>query len=100
MLELYDVVSKPKFDKYVSLERRTQFIAVFLASATRIETASVVDVCRDPKDNRFLELARDGHADYIITGDDDLLVLHPYHDTKIVTLADFLALDSTDKDAE
>jgi putative PIN family toxin of toxin-antitoxin system len=98
MLELYEVIRKPKFDKYISLERRTQFIAAFLASATQIDTTSIIDVCRDPKDNRFLELAIDGHADYMVSGDDDLLVLHPYQVTKIVTPTDFLALDLTESD--
>ncbi len=52
---------------------------------------SVTD-CRDPKDDKFLDLALAASAQYIITGDTDLLVLHPYHDIEIITPADFLAL--------
>ncbi|NJN72953.1 MAG: putative toxin-antitoxin system toxin component, PIN family [Limnothrix sp. RL_2_0] len=49
-------------------------------------------VSRDPKDNKFLELAVDGNADYLITGDQDLLILHPFQKTQIITPAQFLKL--------
>ena len=46
--------------------------------------------CRDPKDNQFLELAVNGQADFIVTGDEDLLVLHPFRAIPILTPRDFL----------
>jgi predicted nucleic acid-binding protein len=46
-------------------------------------------VCRDVKDNKFLELAVSGNADIIITGDQDLLVLNPFQDIKITTPENF-----------
>jgi uncharacterized protein len=44
-----------------------------------------VTACRDPKDNKFLELAVNGPADIIISGDDDLLVLDPFRNIPILT---------------
>jgi len=49
-----------------------------------------VDLCRDEKDNKFLEVAINGKADYLITGDNDLLVLRPFQDVKIMTVNEFL----------
>ena len=49
-----------------------------------------VNVCRDPKDNHILALAHEADANFIVTGDKDLLVLENYKETKIVTPADFL----------
>ncbi len=50
---------------------------------------SVVDVCRDTKDNFLLALAKDGNADFLITGDKDLLVLEKYENTQILTYREF-----------
>ena len=50
--------------------------------------------CRDPKDNKFLELAVAGSAGYLISGDEDLLVLNPFRGIRIVTPAEFTALAS------
>ena len=61
----------------------------------RFETVRVSEIvtdCRDPKDNKFLELALSGKADFIITGDDDLLNLHPWRGIAILSPADYLAL--------
>jgi putative PIN family toxin of toxin-antitoxin system len=64
-------------------------------SAELVDVHSVVEVCRDPKDNFLLALVKDGNADYLITGDDDLLVLETFEKTKIVTLTDFEAAFSS-----
>lgn len=58
---------------------------------TKIEPKREVTVCRDPKDNMFLSLALAGKADFLITGDKDLLVIKKFHGTKIVTPKEFLA---------
>jgi putative PIN family toxin of toxin-antitoxin system len=54
-----------------------------------IESVVKISECRDPKDNKFLELAVAGNADCIVTGDKDLLVLNPYRGTKIISPANF-----------
>ncbi|MCA6518021.1 MAG: putative toxin-antitoxin system toxin component, PIN family [Pseudanabaena sp. M110S1SP2A07QC] len=49
---------------------------------------------RYPKDDKFLELAVNGKADYLITGDKDLLVLHPFRDIEIINPSDFLNISN------
>ncbi|MFM7577712.1 MAG: putative toxin-antitoxin system toxin component, PIN family, partial [Microcystaceae cyanobacterium] len=77
--ELRDLFGRSKkFDKYLSLAARTNFLNDLLASVKVIEIIEIINVCRDPKDNKFLELAINGKANYIITGVQDLLVLNPF----------------------
>lgn len=59
--------------------------------STKIESKKQVAICRDHKDNMLLSLAQAGKADFLITGDKDLLVIKKFHDTKIVTPKEFLA---------
>jgi len=89
--ELTDVLYREKFDKYITDEERSQLIEEYIniAELTLIDT-TITD-CRDPKDHKFLELAVSGKADYIVTGDKDLLVLNPYRSILILTPEDFLA---------
>lgn len=58
-----------------------------------IEIKSIVKVCRDPKDNFLLTLAKDGEADYLPTGDNDLLDLQKFGKTKIITISNFFAVN-------
>ena len=55
-----------------------------------IEPKIEITECRDPKDNKFLELAVAGKADCIVTGDKDLLELHPFRNIRIITPKEFL----------
>ena len=80
----------PKFDKYISKQKRSIAIAAFEKRAQLIHVSVKVDICRDPKDNKFLELAVEAGAACIITGDKDLLVLSPFQDIPILTAGDFL----------
>lgn len=57
-----------------------------------VEIKSKVTVCRDVKDNKFLECALDGGADYLVTADEDLLVLKRYGRTKIITADEFIEI--------
>ena len=83
--ELADVLARPKFDRYISLEDRQQFFRMFARGVERVNITRRVQLCRDPKDDRFLELAVNGEASYIITGDTDLLLMQSFHETRIVT---------------
>jgi predicted nucleic acid-binding protein len=49
-----------------------------------------IAACRDPTDDKFLELAVNGHADLLVTGDGDLLALDPFRQIPIVTPAAFV----------
>lgn len=88
---LVDVLACPKFDPYVTLEERQGFIERLLRIAERITILRQVRACRDPSDDKFLEVAVNGEADMIVTGDRDLLALHPFMGVRILTPADFLA---------
>jgi hypothetical protein len=71
-----------------ALEERQIFITKYITSSELVTIKKIV-VCRDVKDNKFLELAVSGNADIIITGDQDLLVLNPFQDIKITTPENF-----------
>lgn len=88
--ELADVLYREKLDKYIIDEERSRLIEdyVNIAELTLVNT-KLMD-CRDPKDDKFLELAVDGKANCIVTGDKDLLVLNPYRGVLILTPEDFL----------
>ena len=57
-----------------------------------INVSSVVNVCRDQKDNFILSLAKDSSADYLITGDKDLLIIKRFEKTEIITMAEYKTL--------
>ena len=88
--ELNEVLGREKFNKYVSEQERVEFLIALLQEAIFIEVVEVVTECRDPHDDKFLELAVNGNAEYIISGDRDLLSLHPFREIAIVTPRDFL----------
>lgn len=80
----------PRFDKYVHLSRRLAFYYKFEATAFPIRIDCEIQACRDPKDDKFLELAVSAYADCIVTKDNDLLVLHPFQGIPILNVTDFL----------
>lgn len=90
ILELGEVIFRSKFDRYSSVEARELFFLNFVEQATNILVELRLDDCRDPKDNKFLELAVTGHADVLVTGDKDLLILDPYRGTLIMSSSAFL----------
>jgi uncharacterized protein len=90
--ELSEVLSRKKFARYISEEDRLHFLAKFINIAIPVEIKTSVQACRDPKDDKFLELAVNGQADLLVTGDKDLLVLHPFHGIQILTPHDFLRI--------
>ena len=90
--ELREVLSRSKFDKYVNSAIRSEFIAQFIQQSELINIEESIIACRDPKDDKFLELAVNGKADYLITGDRDLLILHPFRAIQIISPADFLKI--------
>jgi putative PIN family toxin of toxin-antitoxin system len=87
--EFTQVLFKKKFDKYLTNERRLQSLSKLERDTTLQKVTTTLTVCRDPKDDKYLELAIDCNAACIVTGDKDLLVLHPFHKIPILTAADF-----------
>ena len=90
--ELDEVLRRPKFDKYLSESQRLEFLCALVREAEVVEVVDVVTGCRDPKDNKFLELALSGKGSHILTGDSDLLVLHPFRGIAIVDPRSFLTI--------
>ena len=88
--EIENVISRPKLQKYITLERRTKFLSELSQQVERVTINQQIRACRDPKDDKFLDLAVCGEANYIITGDTDLLDLHPFQNISIIKAANFL----------
>jgi putative PIN family toxin of toxin-antitoxin system len=82
--ELNQVLQRRKFDAYLKEESRREFYRSFATLCHLIEVTSKVTICRDEKDNKFLDLCADGKADYLIIGDQDLLSLNSFEETKII----------------
>jgi len=91
LLELAEVLSRKKFNKYLREEERMRFMVALLKEAELVEITETVTDCKDAKDNKFLELAVDGEADCIVSGDEDLLVLKPFRGIPILTPKEFLS---------
>jgi putative PIN family toxin of toxin-antitoxin system len=93
--ELESVLFRPKFDVYLTLSERLGFFDNLRNTAEFIQSVPVISACRDPKDDKFLALALTGHADFILTGDQDLLVLHPFREIDILTPRQYLDRQQT-----
>ncbi|PZV03201.1 MAG: putative toxin-antitoxin system toxin component, PIN family [Leptolyngbya sp.] len=90
--ELSRVILRPKLDRYVALDARVEFVTRLREDAEQVEIQESIAACRDPKDDKFLEVAINGNANCLITGDQDLLALHPFCNLEIVTPAQFLMM--------
>ena len=89
--ELNDVLGREKFDRYITRDDRERFLAALIRTAKFIEVTEQIVACRDPGDDKFLELAVSGNATCIVTADDDLLVLNPFRGIPILSIEQFLA---------
>ena len=90
LAELSEVLGRPRFNRYLTEARRREFLALLVRESELIEITESVTECRDPKDDKFLELAISGGATHIVSGDNDLLALHPFRGVAIVSPQDFL----------
>jgi putative PIN family toxin of toxin-antitoxin system len=91
LAELIAVLTRPKFAKFVDMTDVKDIVEAYAGLAEIVPVSAHVTVCRDPDDNKFLALAMTAGADMIVTGDDDLLALHRFEQTKIITPRDFFA---------
>ena len=90
ILELADVLGRTKLNKYLLEDERMRFLVGLLKQAEIVHVSETIDSCRDPKDNKFLELAVAGNASCIVSGDNDLLVLNPFRGIPILKPSEFL----------
>jgi putative PIN family toxin of toxin-antitoxin system len=88
--ELIEKLLSPKFDRYVSRARREALLDRLAPNVEIVEIIQHVRACRDPKDDKFLELAINGSANVIVSGDEDLLSLHPFRGVDILSPASYL----------
>jgi putative PIN family toxin of toxin-antitoxin system len=88
--EISLVLSRAKFRPYLDENVIAEFLARIDQNWKRVEIIHLIKACRDPKDDKFLELAINGEASHIVTGDKDLLVLAPFRGIKILTPAQYL----------
>lgn len=87
--ELTDVFRKPKINKYFTTEQIAEFFELLEESSENVVLKTKIDICRDLKDNYLLSLAIDSNADFLITGDNDLLVINELKNTRIIKFNDF-----------
>jgi hypothetical protein len=90
LLELVEVMKRARFDRYVEADLRKQLVVAYMNACETVKITSSIRACRDARDDKFLELAVDGRADLIVTGDLDLLELHPFRGIAILTPTDYL----------
>jgi putative PIN family toxin of toxin-antitoxin system len=90
MSELADVLARDRFDDYITRDDRKGFVNDLCGIAEFVPIIQRVRECRDPRDDKFLEVALKGSAEAIITGDADLLALHPWREIAILTPGQYL----------
>ena len=87
--QLLDVIARPYFNLLMGDEARA-WLRTLISSAELVANTERITACRDPTDDKFLELAVSGNADMIVSGDSDLLDLNPFRGIPIITPAAFL----------
>jgi putative PIN family toxin of toxin-antitoxin system len=90
--EFSEVLNRPKSARVIPLARRDSFLKILRDAAIWFDPAVRVTDCRDPKDDKYLELALAAGAETIVSSDDDLLVLDPWRGVRILSPAAYLAL--------
>lgn len=88
--EIKETITKPKLKKYFGNNALEEMLTTFEPFMDLIEVESIVTICRDPNDNFLLSLANDGKADFLLTGDKDLLELKKFERTKIKSISAFI----------
>jgi putative PIN family toxin of toxin-antitoxin system len=89
-LELVEVLGRSRFDRYVERDIRQRLVEEYINASVAVDIPYPIRACRDPHDDKFLEVAVHGHANLIVTGDQDLLALHPFHGIDLLTPAEYL----------
>lgn len=84
MAEFNDVAGREKFRPYLTEEEKDGFIELLYRESHLVQVSETVEACRDPDDNKFLELAVTVNAQVIVTGDQDLGVLDPFRGIRII----------------
>jgi putative PIN family toxin of toxin-antitoxin system len=89
--EVFDVLHRPRLTRFIDADLRADLLDQLISGTVWFEPAIVVTDCRDPTDNKYLELALAAQAATIVSSDQDLLALHPWRGILIQRPADYLA---------
>lgn len=84
--QLFEVIARPYFVPLIDRETRA-WLRQLMAAAELVTISERIAACRDPTDDKFLELAVSGHANLIVSGDADLLALNPFRGIPVITPA-------------
>lgn len=95
LFELADVLGREKFNAYVSIQDREEFLRMLGRIVEMLTILHAVHDCRDPKDNQILEVAVNGQARVVVTGDEDLLALNPFRGIPIMNPVDYLKWETS-----
>ncbi|MBE5318088.1 putative toxin-antitoxin system toxin component, PIN family [Pedobacter sp. MR2016-19] len=87
--EFLEVVKRPKFRRYFAQTDIEELLETIDEYGEFIVVKSRIEICRDAKDNFLLSLAVDGKADFLLTGDQDLLMIEKIGNTNIKTISSF-----------
>ena len=92
--EFLEVARRPKFRRFFSTADMEEILETIDEYADFVKVLTKIEVCRDPKDNFLLSLSVDGKADFLLTGDKDLLDMTQFGETEILTISNFLTRTS------
>jgi putative PIN family toxin of toxin-antitoxin system len=92
LLELVEVMNRLRFDRYAERSIRQGLVAEYMKRCAMAQIPTPIRACRDPRDDKFLEVAVHGRADLIVNGDRDLLDLHPFRGIAIFTPAAYIEM--------
>jgi uncharacterized protein len=93
LLELVEVMGRARFDRYVERDLRQRLAAEYMNASETVQILYPIRACRDPRDDKFLEVAVHGRANLIVTGDEDLLALNTFRSIAILTPAAYLEME-------
>lgn len=91
MTELLEVLHRPGVARFLKPDLRSALLGQLIALGIPIEPTERVADCRDPKDDKYLELALAANAEVLVSSDADLLVLHPWRGVRILRPAEYLS---------
>ena len=87
--EIRDVANRPRLQKFLTALDVAQFLEMLAQRLDLVSPTSEVQICRDPNDDYLLAICKDFSADYLVTEDEDLLVLNPFEGTQVIHWVDF-----------
>jgi hypothetical protein len=90
--EIRDVLARPRFARVLTLRRQAEIAALLFSDAHWFTPTTRVTDCRDPSDDKYLELALAANATVVISSDGDLLALHPWRGIPVLNPSEYLKL--------